>query len=226
VAAGKSVRERARIVIAADGALSRMRRLMGGAHPAPRRYFAVQEWVEADEPMPHFTSIFDSRISDYYCWTIPKGDVLLIGAALAPKNHASAKFAELKSSLREYGFCFGETVKREGAFILRPVRPSQIMTAADGIGFIGEAGGFISPSSAEGFSYAFKSALLMSQALSSGPDGFERRYRRLTRSLRFQLWGKNVKAQVIYGRRSRALLMRTGIGALSIHSGAGNCAGA
>ncbi|MGE5654476.1 MAG: oxidoreductase, partial [Bacillota bacterium] len=45
-------------------------------------YVAVQEWFKVDEALPYFTAIFDPRLTDFYAWTIPKEDYLLLGAAL------------------------------------------------------------------------------------------------------------------------------------------------
>ena len=74
---------------------------MGRAQAAPRhlfpqKYVAIQEWVERKNDFPYFTSIFDRNITDYYCWTIPKGSYLLIGAALLYKEKAAEKFELLK----------------------------------------------------------------------------------------------------------------------------------
>jgi flavin-dependent dehydrogenase len=64
--------------------------------------------------LPYFSAIFDREISDFYSWTIPKEDYLIMGAA-----------------------------------------------------------GFISPSSAEGLSYAFRSALTAAEVLlNQGMDNF------------------------------------------------------
>ena len=81
--------ETAKIVVGADGAASKVRSGLELKGPPPRKYLAIQEWVEASESMPHFSSIFDPEITDYYCWTIPKDSLLIIGAALAPGDRAA-----------------------------------------------------------------------------------------------------------------------------------------
>lgn len=210
--------EHARIVIGADGGASRVRKMLHDKHPWPRKYIAIQEWVKADHQQPHFSSIFDPEITDYYCWTIPKDGHLIIGAALKPKDNAHAKFELLKDKLRKYGFRFGETVFREGAYILRPQRMGQMCTGANGIGLIGEAGGWISPSSAEGFSYAFKSAVVLADVLNESLNGFEKRYHRHTRGLRRTLLTKTLKAQVIYRPWVRSIVMKTGLRSMKVHS--------
>ena len=113
----------------------------------------------------YFVSEIDSDVTDYYSWTIPKRNALVIGTAVEPGPDANSKFQLLKTRLKQYGFDFGKTLHTEAAYILRPTRHNQIFTAKDSIALIGEAAGFISPSSAEGFSYAFRSASLLAKSL-------------------------------------------------------------
>ncbi|MBT8406548.1 MAG: FAD-dependent monooxygenase, partial [Deltaproteobacteria bacterium] len=77
----KTYLEKTRILVGADGASSRVRAQSFSKSLFPEKYFAIQEWVEADSNLPYFSSFFDPEITDYYCWTIPKGDHLIIGAA-------------------------------------------------------------------------------------------------------------------------------------------------
>jgi flavin-dependent dehydrogenase len=203
--------ERARILVGADGANSRVRRQLRPMCPMSTRYIAIQEWVERDHNLPYFTSLFDPEITDYYAWTIPKGDHLLIGAALCPGRRAPERFDLLKEKLKRHGFNFGQTLRREGAFIVRPTRPAHVVTGTDGIVLLGEAAGWISPSSAEGFSYAFRSAVALAQALRSRPEGFERRYRHETRGLAGNLLLKNWKSRVVFNPSVRKAIMASGV---------------
>ena len=208
--------EKARILIGADGSQSKIRRRSSSLQTYPQKYVAVQEWVERKNDFPYFTSIFDRRITDYYCWTIPKGNYLLIGAALHPKEKASKQFTRLKTSLEKYGMQFGKTVFRESTLILRPMKQDQIFTGGEGIAMLGEAAGWISPSSAEGFSYALKSALSLADALGSSTDGFETRYREKTGHLRRNILLKILKARIIFNPILRRLIMRCGIQSIEI----------
>ena len=180
----KRLMEKAKIIVGADGAKSKVRAQFASRHLFPQKYVALQEWVERKNDRPYFTSIFDSSITDYYCWTIPKGNYLLIGAALPYKQKTNEKFALLKTKLKNHGMHFGKTVFREGTLILRPMRQNQLFTGRRRIALLGEAAGWISPSSAEGLSYAFRSALILAEALQRTPDGFEKRYHQKTRQLR------------------------------------------
>jgi flavin-dependent dehydrogenase len=141
---------------------------------------------------------------------------LLIGSALHPRQNAVAKFELLKKKLRNYGFRFGKAIARHGAFILRPVSTRQISTGAKGIALVGEAAGWISPSSAEGLSYAFKSALSLARVLHKTTKDFERRYYQETRQLRNNILVKNVKSRFIYNPWLRNMVMRSGYRSMEI----------
>ena len=207
---------RARMLVGADGAFSRVRRLAFGDRPFPKKYISIQQWVHLDEDQSFFSSIFDSDITDYYSWTIPKRDAMIIGTAIETGPDAYDKFRLLKSRLKKYGYRFGEVLHREGAHILRTERLNQISLARDSIALTGEAAGFISSSSAEGFSYAFKSSLMLAKALRPGIKGFEKRYRTYTSPLRTNIAIKIFKSHVIYNPHIRAAIMRTGINSMPI----------
>ena len=214
----KTFVEKARILIGADGAKSKIRAQSAYRQPFPKKYVAIQEWVERKNDLPYFTSIFDRSITDYYCWTIPKGEYLLIGAALPYKRKVSGRFTLLKSRLASCGMKFGRSVFREGTLILRPVKQRQLFAAGQGIALLGEAAGWISPSSAEGLSYAFKSALMLADALAETPDGFESRYQEQTRKLRKYIFLKNLKSIFIFNPVLRKMIMNTGLQSITVRS--------
>jgi len=207
----------AKLLVGADGAFSKVRRLAFPKRPGPNAYIAIQEQVEAQEPLPYFSALFDPEITDFYCWTIPKDDHLLIGAALRPRAEAAARFGRLREKLREYGYRFGKVVRREGAWIVRPRRFSDIITTGPGLTLVGEAAGFISPSSAEGLSYAMRSALYLAEELNSSLEDIERRYHRRTLSLRKNLFIKNLKSPFMFNPFLRRLIMQTGLNSLEMY---------
>ena len=212
----KHFAEKAKILIGADGAKSKIRSQFSSRHLYPQKYVAIQEWVERKNDFPYFTSIFDRNLTDYYCWTIPKGNYLLIGAALHPKEKPAEKFARLKTKLSAYGMKFGKTVFREGTLILRPVKQNQLISGEKGIALLGEAAGWISPSSAEGLSYAFRSALMLADALQRTPEGFEKRYHEKTRRLRKNIFLKNLKSIFIFNPILRKWIMSTGLQSITL----------
>lgn len=206
-----------KLIIGADGGFSKVRKLAFDGEPSPKKYISIQHWVEPYDIQPFFSSIFDTDVTDYYSWTIPKRDALIIGTAVEPGPDARSKIELLKTRLKQYGFDFGKTLHTEAAHILRPTRRNQIFTAKDSVALIGEAAGFISPSSAEGFSYAFRSAELLAKSLSPGFKGFEKRYRSLTRPLQTNIALKNLKSKILYNPTLRSMIMRTGINSININ---------
>ncbi len=85
---------------------------------------------------------------------------------------------------------------------------------------MGEAAGFISPSSLEGISYAFDSALALADAFNkedaNDARAVLRRYRQTTAGLRQKVLHKGWKARILYTPVLRKLIMRSGISALDL----------
>jgi flavin-dependent dehydrogenase len=81
----------------------------------------------------------------------------------------------------------------------------------------GEAAGFISPSSAEGISYALRSAAALARALECGLDGADSRYRAASWPLALDVGIKALKSSAIYGQTTRRLIMRSGVGTIPDH---------
>ncbi len=164
---------------------------------------------------------FGLLFGDFYAWTIPKEDFLLVGAALLPSANAPQKFELLKEKLKTYGFELQKRVKREGAFILRPTSSRQIYLGQGSIALIGEAAGWISPTSAEGLSYAFRSALALAASYQENrrnPAELIKGYARNTKGLKLNINLKNLKAPVMFTNRLRKLAMRSGFLSIDIQN--------
>ncbi|MTI84665.1 MAG: FAD-binding protein [Firmicutes bacterium] len=211
--------ERTRFLVGADGAFSMVRRAAFPDYPLPAKYTAVQEWLHSEEKQPYFTTIFDSEISDFYAWTIPKEDMMLFGAAIPQRYNVNSKFNLLKNKLGSYGFKLGPAKKREGTFILRPVNINQICTGANGIALIGEAAGWISPTSAEGLSYAFRSALACAKSIGQDTRDFTDTYRKNTSGMFLNVRLKNLKSPFMYHPLLRKGIMSSGIMSMDVNSG-------
>lgn len=202
---------KAKIIIGADGAFSMVRKYISKDIINPKRYIAIQEWFKSPYSMPYFTAIFDEEISDFYSWIIPKNNHILLGSALSPKNNTKEKYNILKTKLTRLGFNFENKIKVESAYIYRPKKISQFYIGKNNIALIGEAAGAISPSSAEGISYALKTSLYLSESLEEGMDGFLDRYKQKSKDIKLNLLIKNLKSPAMYNSSLRKLAIKSGI---------------
>lgn len=164
-----------------------------------------------DRNIPYFTAIFDEEISDIYSWIIPKENYLLLGSALRHRENTREKYDMLKTKLAHIGFNYDNKIKTEGAYINRPKKVSQFYVGRDGIALVGEAAGAISPSSAEGISYALKNSLYLAQSLEEGIDGFLDRYKQKAKDIKLNLLVKNLKSPAMYNPFLRQLAMKSGL---------------
>lgn len=208
---GQEITARTRVIIGADGAFSKLRRSISKDVNIPETYISIQEWFTYPYPTHYFTAIFDEEISDFYSWIIPKDNYFLLGAALRPRENTREKYNILKTKLTQLGFNFDNKIKTEGAFIYRPKKASQFYVGRDGIALVGEAAGAISPSSAEGISYALKSSLYLAESLEEGIDGFLDRYRQKVKEIKLNLLIKNLKSPVMFNPFLRQLAMKSGL---------------
>ncbi len=202
-------------LIGADGASSIIRRRCAPKNQA-KKYISIQEWFKTNNKTAYYSAIFDPEITDFYSWTIPKEDFLIIGSALSVDENPTQRFELLKEKLKNYDFNLGESVKRIGAYILRPEKTNQIFLGYGCIALIGEAAGWISPTSAEGLSYAFRSASALAQSMKESSENIIEHYYSKTWSLRLNLLSKNLKAPFMYNSNLRKLVLRSGILSMDI----------
>lgn len=107
----------AKLLVGADGAFSRVRRQACNLYPDSKLYISIQEWFKTDSNLNYYGAIFDSEITDFYSWTIPKEDYLILGSALKPNGKANQKFELLKRKMHKYGFEFDKSLKVNGAYM-------------------------------------------------------------------------------------------------------------
>lgn len=81
---------------------------------------------------------------------------------------------------------------------------------------IGEAAGFISPSSLEGISWALESGAMLADVLNCGLDGANRRYHKNAWGMKIRLAGKLLKSPFLYTPFIRHIILKSGICSLSV----------
>lgn len=164
-AAERSVR--ARVVIGADGALSKVaRQCVPGASAMPF-VFAYHEVIAAPAaPQPGYDGsrcdvYYQGRVSpDFYGWVFPHGNTASVGVGSANKGFSlRGATAELR---RAAGLDGAETVRTEGAPI--PLKPLRRWDNGRDVVLAGDAAGVVAPASGEGIYYAMLGGRLAAEA--------------------------------------------------------------
>lgn len=204
-----------RTLVGADGANSIVRRTFF-SNKKIRSYVAVQQWFQDQNPNPFYSCVFDNKATDCYSWSICKDGYFIFGGAYPPKD-CRRRFEDQKRALESRGFRFGAPVKTEACQVLRPQNWRQFCIGGKGVFLLGEAAGFISPSSLEGVSWALNSAMALAEALDS-PEP-RRSYSLFTLGMRLRLTAKLLKCPAMYQPALRRLVLRSGLQALDLLDG-------
>lgn len=205
---------RSRLVVGADGAASLVRRYATPRWRVPPRYVAIQARFRARSDEPFYGAVFDESLTDFYGWTVPKADSVLVGAAFRPGRDAARRFDAFVSRLDRLGWDLGREIDRAAAPLLRPAAPWHVSVGAGRFALVGEAAGFISPSSAEGISFALRSAALLGWAIEPGVDGALARYRQAAVPLAVEVCGRMGKSIGLYGSLTRRAALLSGLGSI------------
>ena len=200
----------AEYIVGADGANSIVRRTFF-PNVKIRRYVAIQQWFSGREIAPFYSCVFDRATSDCCSWSISKDDYMIYGGAVAPKGCRDNFNAQLKSA-QKHGFEFGDKLMDEACMVCRPQRPREIISGGNGVLLLGEAGGFISPSSLEGISWAMRCGEYAAMAFEVRDPCAE--YRAKTQKLRFKLFLKMLKCPFMYNPILRRAVLQSGVKSL------------
>lgn len=179
-------------LIGCDGPRSTVRRSLGIGSVA--NYVTLQDFCRLDgELEPYFDCIYTRSISDDfgYAYVIPKGDVAIVGSVLYPKTkQPHVKHDKVLETFREK-LPLGPTEKREAWVALSVRERGDVLRGIGRVLLAGEAGGFMSPTSGEGISYALNTGRLAGQAVASAEgDAVLELYTRTTDEVARNIWRK------------------------------------
>lgn len=174
-------------LIGADGARSSVRRAIGVASTST--YVTLQDWVRLDgELEPFFDCIYMRDVGDSYAYSyvVPKGDLAIVGSVYYPRTVRPHEKQDLTLGILRAAFPqLGQTEKREASVALYVRAASDVVPGRGRVLLAGEAGGFMSPTSGEGISYALNSGRLAGSAVAeAGPEAALDAYARATADIR------------------------------------------
>jgi geranylgeranyl diphosphate/geranylgeranyl-bacteriochlorophyllide a reductase len=195
---------RTKYLIAADGSPSSIRRALYGTETSMRSYLAVQEWVKPKtNNLKDAYFVFDSSVSDFYSWIIPKSHFLLIGSGISPsEGNAYQRLESLKDKI---GILKNTGVPeiREARFTFVTSSIDDIRLGAKNVMLCGEAAGLISPSTAEGISYALRSGHLCAKAILEDFENAHLKYREYCSGMIKEIERKLEKNKILSDPKSR-----------------------
>lgn len=210
---------KSKMLIGADGANSIVKSIFFKDIKI-KNYIAIQENFKKLDNSTNFSCYFDKEISNYYGWSFVKDHIFTIGYALKNDKKANEKFEMFKIKLKGPSINISESISREGTLLLRPNFFHGVSVGCDSKAYlIGEAGGYISPSSAEGISYAFNTAEILSKAIKNNIENenymkIEKEFRLKMIKIQIKIFIKNIKSLFINTPFLRYLVMKIGLKSL------------
>ncbi|HPY97928.1 MAG TPA: FAD-binding protein [Clostridia bacterium] len=205
----------AKVLIGCDGAGSVVRKCFFAKEKMPfKHYYAIQHVYKCDDAGAEYYAIFDKTLTDYSGWAFPKDGTFTIGMAFPDGADGNRLFDQLIEKMKNDGLSIGQAVSKEGSLLLRPDGYPKTFSKNNNTLFLaGEAAGYVSPSSAEGFSFAFNSACALAKSFEKGGN-ISVNYRNKTGKMRTKLFFKVIKAHLLYNQFVRKMIMACNIKAI------------
>ena len=188
-------------LIGADGVYSKVRKEI--KVPCLTKYVAIQDIGETDKELDKFILFFSKDTTDYYAWAIPKGDKIITGLAY-PHEFTNKVDKIRKITEKKIGGKI-KVYKREGYSIARPLSQDELFLGEGNVLLIGEAAGWISPSSGDGISFALRSGYNCAKSFKDGENILEN-YKKNSKKLFNNFIKKLKKSKIISSPKLRAKL--------------------
>jgi len=156
-------------LVGCDGPRSSVRRALGVGSVAT--YVTLQDFLVIDGDLePYFDCIYLRDIGDSfaYAYVVPKGRVAIVGSVFYPKTKRPHEKHEQVLRLLRAALPLGDSVKREAWVALSVRHYGDVVRGRGRVLLAGEAGGFMSPTSGEGISYALNTGRLAGLAIAQG----------------------------------------------------------
>jgi geranylgeranyl diphosphate/geranylgeranyl-bacteriochlorophyllide a reductase len=159
---------RARAIVGADGALSKVARQEVPGAERMAFVYAYHEIIQAPRTQPatyegkRCDVYYQGTLSpDFYGWVFPHGDTASVGTGSARKGFALKEAVALLRATA--GLSQSETIRREGAPI--PIKPLRRWDNGRDVILAGDAAGVVAPASGEGIYYAMLGGQLAAESV-------------------------------------------------------------